>query len=47
MWNRNFVDHVEITVAESIGIEGRANFYEQNGAIRDVFPRTICSNSSR
>jgi glucose-6-phosphate 1-dehydrogenase len=37
VWNRNFVDHVEITVAESIGIEGRANFYEQNGAIRDVF----------
>ena len=37
VWSRMFVDHVEITVAESIGIEGRASFYEQAGAIRDVF----------
>jgi glucose-6-phosphate 1-dehydrogenase len=37
VWNRQFIDHVEITVAESIGIEGRAGFYEQSGAIRDIF----------
>ena len=37
IWNRQFIDHIQITVAESIGIEGRAAFYEQAGAIRDIF----------
>ncbi len=36
MWNRNFVDHVEITSAESIGVEGRGGYYEGSGALRDM-----------
>jgi glucose-6-phosphate 1-dehydrogenase len=37
IWNRQFIDHIQITVGESIGIEGRSAFYEQAGAIRDIF----------
>jgi glucose-6-phosphate 1-dehydrogenase len=36
VWNRRYIDHVQITVAEEIGIEGRGNFYEQTGSIRDM-----------
>ena len=36
IWNRNHVDYVEITAAESIGIEGRGAFYEQTGVVRDI-----------
>jgi glucose-6-phosphate 1-dehydrogenase len=37
VWNRNHVDHVQITMAEDFGVRGRGRFYEEVGAIRDVF----------
>jgi glucose-6-phosphate 1-dehydrogenase len=37
IWNRQFIDHIQITVAETLGIEGRAEYYERAGAIRDIF----------
>ncbi len=36
VWNRSYVDHVQITVAESLGVEGRGSFYEETGASRDI-----------
>ncbi len=36
VWNRNYVDYVEITAAEAVGVEGRASFYEETGALRDM-----------
>lgn len=36
VWNRQYVDHVQITVAESLGIEERAPYYEHAGALRDI-----------
>ncbi len=36
-WNRHYVDHVQITAAETIGIEHRAKYYEQAGVLRDMF----------
>ena len=41
VWNRNFIDHVEITAAESIGIEGRGPFYEKAGLVRDVLQNHV------
>ena len=37
VWNHHYVDHVQVTVSESLGIEHRGNFYETAGAIRDIF----------
>ena len=36
LWNRNFIDHVEITSAESIGVGSRGGYYENSGALRDM-----------
>jgi len=36
IWNRNYIDHVQITVAETLGVEGRGPFYEKAGVLRDV-----------
>ena len=37
LWNRNYIDHVEITVAEQVGVEHRGRFYDSVGVLRDMF----------
>ena len=37
VWNRNYIDHVEITVAEQVGVEHRAGYYDTVGVMRDMF----------
>ena len=41
IWNRNFVDHIQITVAEKLGVELRGGYYDKAGALRDMLPNHI------
>jgi len=41
LWNRRYVDHVQITAAETLGIEHRAGYYEEAGVIRDMFQNHV------
>ncbi|MEO8649492.1 MAG: glucose-6-phosphate dehydrogenase [Acidobacteriota bacterium] len=41
IWNRNFIDHVQITVAEKLGVEQRGGYYDSAGALRDMIPNHI------
>ena len=41
LWNRDHIDHVQITVAETVGVEARAAFYETTGAMRDMVPNHV------
>src|SRR2546423_625278 len=41
VWNKNYVDHVQITVAETVGMEGRGDYYERSGALRDMVQNHI------
>lgn len=36
LWHRHYIDHIQITAAESIGVEGRGGYYERSGALRDM-----------
>jgi glucose-6-phosphate 1-dehydrogenase len=41
IWNRRYIDHVQISVAEKVGMEGRGSYYDQAGALRDMVPNHI------
>src|SRR4029078_11866538 len=42
LWNRDHIDHVQITVAETVGVEQRGKFYDTTGAWRDMVPNHLC-----
>ncbi|MFN0084018.1 MAG: glucose-6-phosphate dehydrogenase [Blastocatellia bacterium] len=41
IWNRNYIDHVEITASETVGVEMRGGYYETSGALRDMVPNHL------
>ncbi|HUK47254.1 MAG TPA: glucose-6-phosphate dehydrogenase [Terriglobales bacterium] len=41
IWNRRYIDHVQITVAETVGVESRGSYYDTAGALRDMVPNHI------
>lgn len=41
LWNRDRIDHVQVTVAETVGVEKRGRFYESTGALRDMIPNHV------
>ena len=41
IWNRRYIDHVQITVAESVGVERRGRYYDRTGALRDMIPNHL------
>jgi glucose-6-phosphate 1-dehydrogenase len=41
IWNRNYIDHIQITVAENLGVETRGGYYDTAGALRDMVPNHI------
>ncbi|SFH87733.1 glucose-6-phosphate dehydrogenase [Modicisalibacter xianhensis] len=41
LWNNHYIDHVQITAAETVGVEKRGSFYDKNGALRDMVPNHL------
>ena len=41
IWNRRYIDHVQLTVAETVGVEERGPYYDETGALRDMVPNHI------